>query len=323
MPIVADTCVATAERTTNPAVAGPDRGREHRGIVRVSSLTAACGRRCGAAAVVDRPPRRRCPPGGGSRSASGSGSGSQSGSCSTSSTGGRRSRSRCPRCPPCSPLPSSRRVVAIPVRVICSVGLIWAMYRPKPYKLVFNAALFTFEAALAFVIARAIVRPDEFVAGPFLVAAAIGVMASTFVGALMVSVAIAAFEGGLGRRLIGEVKTNLVIGPISSLIAAVALAPALFGIEYALLSLVPVVAVWLVLLRYGRLAQHHRDLEAVHDFASVAGGSLAVTEVAPVAVAEVVRLLRAESACCRCTAATARPSSPARRAANAGTHGAR
>ena len=185
--------------------------------------------------------------------------------------------------------------VAIPVRVICSVGLIWVMYRPKPYKLVFNAALFTFEAALAFVIARAIVGPDEFVAGPFLVAVAIGVVASTFVGALMVSVAIAAFEGGLGRRLLGEVKTNLVIGPISALIAAVALAPALFGIEYALLSLVPVVAVWLVLLRYGRLTQHHRDLEAVHDFASVAGGSLAVAEVAPAAVAEVVRLLRAEA----------------------------
>lgn len=186
--------------------------------------------------------------------------------------------------------------VAIPLRVLAGVGLSVILYRPKPFKAVFNMALAVFEGAVAFAVVRSFVSADEFVGGHFLVAAAVGVVLATFAGVVAVSIAVASFEGQLIRRLVVEVRSALVVYPVSALIAAVAVAPALFGIGYAALSIVPVVGVWLVLLRYGRLAQRHRDLNAVQEFIAVVGGSLDVDEVARVAIEEVRRLLRAEGA---------------------------
>jgi diguanylate cyclase (GGDEF)-like protein len=187
-------------------------------------------------------------------------------------------------------------VVAIPLRILTGVGLMVVRYRPKPFKAVFNAALVVFEATLAFSIVRWFVSTEEFVGGHFLVAAAAAMTLASFGGVAAVSIAVASFEGRLVRRLVGEARTALVVGPAGALIASVAVAPALFGIGYAALSIVPIVAVWLVLLRYGVLVQRHRDLSAVHEFSAVVGESLDVEEVATVAIGEVRRLLRAEGA---------------------------
>lgn len=184
--------------------------------------------------------------------------------------------------------------VAIPLRVLAGVGLTATLYRPKPFKVVFNTALAVFEGAVAFAVVRSFVSADEFVGGHFLVAAAVGVVLATFAGVAAVSVAVASYEGQLVRRLVGEARSALVVGPVSALTAAVAVAPAMFGIGYAALSIVPIVAVWLVLLRYGRLAQRHRDVSALHEFTAVVGESLDVDDVATVAIEEVRRLLRAE-----------------------------
>ncbi len=187
-------------------------------------------------------------------------------------------------------------VIAVPLRILAGVGLVVVLYRPKPLKVLFNAALCVFEGAVAFSIVRWFVSTDEFVGGHFLVAAAAGLTLATFGGVVAVSIAVASFEGHLFRRFVGQARTTLVVGPASALIASVAVAPALLGIGYATLSIVPIVAVWLALLRYGRLAQRHRDLNAVHEFTAVIGESLDVDEVANVAIEEVRRLLRAEGA---------------------------
>lgn len=184
--------------------------------------------------------------------------------------------------------------VAIPLRILAGVGLMVAVYRPKPFKVVFNAALCVFEMSVAFAIVRWFVSSEDFVGGHFLVAVAVATAVATLGGVIAVSLAVASFEGQLVRRLVSEVRTAMVVGPVSSSIATVAVAPALFGVGYSALSIVPIIAVWLVLLRYGRLAQRHRDLSALHEFTAVVGESLDLEEVAGVAIEEVRRLLRAE-----------------------------
>jgi diguanylate cyclase (GGDEF)-like protein len=185
-------------------------------------------------------------------------------------------------------------IVAIAVRVVGSIAVIAWNRRPPVYKVVLNASLFAFEMAWAITITHALTERGDVPSGWFLVAAAVGVASSSMLGSVVVSLAIASFEGGALPRLKENLRSVLVVGPIAALLAAVSVAPALFGIEYSVLSIVPIVAVWMVLASHGRLAQRHRDLEALHGFAALAGGSLSLDEVAPAALDEIVALLRAD-----------------------------
>lgn len=185
-------------------------------------------------------------------------------------------------------------VLAIVVRVVFSVGMIRMTSKPANYKFAFNAGLFSFEMALAFFLVRLVsgVQPDN--VSVFLPAVAVALAVSTLAGSVMVSLAIACFEGRLGQRLVDELRMAGLSAPVTALSGATVLALAMFQFGLFVIGIVPVVAVWLFFQQYGRLAQEHRDLEALHGFAGVIGRSLDPHVVASVAVREITRLLRAD-----------------------------
>ena len=183
-------------------------------------------------------------------------------------------------------------VVAVGVRVVVSLIVIAVTSRPAAYKLVFNGALFAFETALAFTLVRTVVSPESVDDGWLLVAIAGGAVVATLAGSIVVSMAIAAFEGRFLERFVSELRTNVVTAPVGAAVAAVAVAPAMLRIELAALSAVPVAAVWFVLLRHGRLDQRHRDLEALHGFTAVVAQSIDLADVARTSLDEALRLFR-------------------------------
>jgi diguanylate cyclase (GGDEF)-like protein len=183
---------------------------------------------------------------------------------------------------------------AIAARVLGSLVVLAVVTRPKPYKLVFNGALFTLEAAMAFFVVRRIADPMTTTEPRFLVAVTIGIVAASLVGSLAVATAIACFEGRLLEHLWRGWRVCAVVTPVSTTIAAVALAPALLMHELVLLALVPIAAVWSILRRHGQLVQQHTDLGALHGFAGAVGRSLRLDEIVGDAVAETARLLRAQ-----------------------------
>ncbi len=185
-------------------------------------------------------------------------------------------------------------VVAILARSIGSM-LVMVFRRPKAYKSFFNIGLFSFETALAFAVVRYVVDLNDFDAVLFLFAVAAGTGAATVIGSLALSAAISMFESNLKELTIDALRTTGFVGPFAGTVAAVAVAPALVGPAALILSVVPVVGIWLVLLRLGRVGQSHRNLEAMHGFASLVGQSLDTDEVAATALDEAAQLIRAGS----------------------------
>jgi diguanylate cyclase (GGDEF)-like protein len=186
-------------------------------------------------------------------------------------------------------------VAAIAVRLIGSLPVFILAMRPAGHKLAFNGALYAFETALTFAILQGVWRVSDPSDGHLLITIALALAVTGFVGSLVVSIAIACFEGHVAERLITEVKTNSVIGPVSAAVAAIALAPALIGLPYAPLATLPVAAVWFVLRQNGQLAERHRNLSAVHDFTRRIGESIQLVELVPRALAESMQLLRADT----------------------------
>ena len=186
-------------------------------------------------------------------------------------------------------------VAAICVRTITSVVLIRFKWKSPPFKLVFNAALFSFEMAVAFVIVRAFTLPDADDVRFLLVVT--GALAFTnFLGPLIVSIVISCFEGDPVTRFLQAARTSVALTPIAAMIAAVGAAPTLIRAEFVIFAVVPVVGAWVVVQRFGRLAQSHRDLVAVHGFSSLVQSSLHIEEIAQAAARESTRLMRAEAA---------------------------
>ena len=186
-------------------------------------------------------------------------------------------------------------VAAIVVRLIGSLTVFFFTMRPARHKLALNGALFSFETALTFAILHWVCDMPNPSDGQLLVTIAVALAVASFVGSLVVSVAIACFEGRVVERLIAELKTNIVLGPVSAAVAAMALAPALVGLAYAPLAVLPVAAVWFVLRQNGRLAERHRNLSAVHDFTRRIGESIQLVELVPRALDESMQLLRADA----------------------------
>ena len=186
-------------------------------------------------------------------------------------------------------------VAAIVVRLVGSLTVFFFTMRPARHKLALNGALFSFETALTFAILQWVCDMPNPSDGQLLVAIAVALAVASFVGSLVVSVAIACFEGRVVERLIAELKTNIVLGPVSATVAAMALAPALVGLAYVPLAVLPVAAVWFVLRQNGRLAERHRNLSAVHDFTRRIGESIQLVELVPRALDESMQLLRADA----------------------------
>lgn len=159
-------------------------------------------------------------------------------------------------------------------------------------KLAFNTSLFAFETAACFTALQLILRNGAN-PGTFLVAAAIMMTLTTIVGVMLVWIVISFMEGNLVERIQTEFSSSAMNAAIGSLVGVVAVSPALIGLQYGALALIPVASAWYVLRNHGELHHVHRKLTDVHAFTGVLGESIDLNEVTPSALQEICRLTRA------------------------------
>ncbi len=185
---------------------------------------------------------------------------------------------------------------AIAARVIGSMAVITLQWRSAYYKLLFNAAVFAFEVAVAYHVVRFATGrwPGSSVA--LLVAIVPAATLSTVVGSVLFSIAISLVEGNIRERLAGELRLSAWMAPINALVAAAVVAPTLISPWLVLLSAAPLIAFWGLMQSYGRLEQRFRDLDDLHGFVGRVGHSLDLDEVMAAAVNDIANLLRVQRA---------------------------
>ncbi len=185
---------------------------------------------------------------------------------------------------------------AVIARTVVGLAVI-VRKRPTPLlKVSFNGALFAFETAFAFAVCSWIVGRAGMSEPTLIIAVAASAAAATVVGAVAVHVAIGAFEGGFVRRLVAELPISIATGCLGAVVALGCVAPLFIRPEFVLFSVLPVIAVWSILARHGRLVRRHRDLESIHGFAGAIGRSLDLDDLAEVALSQVRIGLRSEHA---------------------------
>ncbi|MFK7916716.1 MAG: putative bifunctional diguanylate cyclase/phosphodiesterase [Ilumatobacter sp.] len=183
-------------------------------------------------------------------------------------------------------------IPAILVRTFAYMAVRSPGSRTAPIKLAFNTGLFAFETALCFFLIH-LVLGDGTSPGTFLVAAAFTMTLTTIVGVVLVWVVISFMEGNLLERIKSEITSSALIAMIGALVGVLAVSPALFGLQYGVLALIPVASAWHVLQKHGELHHDLRKLTDVHAFTGVLGESIDLSQVAPSALAEICRLTRA------------------------------
>ena len=185
---------------------------------------------------------------------------------------------------------------AVAARLVGSLVIIAFKWRSPLYKLYFNAALFALELGIAYQLTQRVYlwRPGSSVV--LLFALAIDFSIAFIIGSVLVSAAISLIEGGFKERLIGELRVSGWVLPLNALVAASMLAPTLMSPWLAIISAVPLFALWGVMRGYGSLEQRYRDLDALHGFIRKVAPSLDLFEVAATAATEAASGLRARRA---------------------------
>jgi len=184
--------------------------------------------------------------------------------------------------------------VAIAVYVVASGVVIIVMQRPSWYRTLFNASLFAFSCACAFMVTRQISEVGSDDAGRFLVAATIGATTAALIGLLVVCAALSRLGNAFWQMLRTQVGTVFVAGATGATLGAIALSPALIGLEFWPLSIAPVLAVWFMIRQHGNLTRNHRELVDLHAFSAALDQSLDLDVLAQRAVSEIGRLLNAD-----------------------------
>ena len=182
---------------------------------------------------------------------------------------------------------------AVAARLIGSLVIIAFQWRSKFYKLLFNASLFTLELGIAYQVTQRIHALNPQSDTVLLFAVAVASTVAFLAGSVLVSAAISLIEGGFRERLLGELRVSGWVLPVNAMVAAAMVAPTLMSPWLAVLSTVPLIALWAVMRGYGSLEQRFRDLDALHGFVRKVAPSLDLTEVASTAATESAAGLRA------------------------------
>jgi len=183
---------------------------------------------------------------------------------------------------------------AVAARLIGAMIVILVIRRPPLYKAVFNAAMFTFEVAVAVVVFRGVVGlwgPND---NHFVVAAIVAMIVCGIVSSIIVSLAISQFEGRLWSRIASELRVAWWLFLVNSTLAGMVLALALIAPYLVLIALIPVGLLWYFIKAYGVLDQRLRDLDAVHGFTGQVGQSLDPNEIIRAAVVQTAEVLRTD-----------------------------
>ena len=184
---------------------------------------------------------------------------------------------------------------SIAARVGGAVAMVVIMRRPPLYKLALNVAMFTFEVAVAMLVFRGIIDlwgPDDV---HFVLAAIAATIVCGVVSSIIVSLAIAQFEGGWWSRVASELRVAWWLFLVNATLAGMVLALALLGASLALVALLPVGLLWYIIRAYGALDQRLRDLDAVHGFTGQVGRSLDPDEIVRSALAQTAEVLRSDA----------------------------
>ena len=186
--------------------------------------------------------------------------------------------------------------VAVAVRIVGGLTVVWMTRRLPLHKLLFNGGLFALEVAVAACVLRTIVAwSDEsitwMVAGGVI---AVGVV--SVVGSLIVCAAIAQFEGDFFGKAVTELRTLVWIFAVNATIAGVTLAPALVTPWLSLFAIAPIAILWIFVQQHAQIGQTLRDVEAVQGFAGRLAGEVDLGGIGRAALDETTRLLRARQA---------------------------
>jgi diguanylate cyclase (GGDEF)-like protein len=184
--------------------------------------------------------------------------------------------------------------LAIAVRLVGSVAIFLLILRQPLYKLVLNIGMFMFEVAVAFAVFRGVIDAAGSENTQIVVAAILATAVSGLVSFVVVSVAIAQFEGGLWRMVSNQIRVAWWYYLVNAAVAGVVLGLGLISPYLVLVALVPVGVLWYVLRAYGAVEQQLHDLDAVHGFTGQVGQSLDPDEIMWAAVAQTSVLLRTD-----------------------------
>ena len=178
-------------------------------------------------------------------------------------------------------------------RIVAS-GLVFALVkRPPIHKQLFNLALFAFETSVAYLVIRTVLVPDPGSDIEVILCATVAVTIAGAAGSVAVAIAVSRLVGDTLRRIVDDLKAVWVL-VVNGAMAGALLSLFLLSPTFAALATVPVVALWYMMRRHGRLGQQLRDLRAIHGFAGRIGRSLDLDEIGDSAVTEASRMLRAD-----------------------------
>lgn len=178
-------------------------------------------------------------------------------------------------------------------RLVAS-ALIWTLVKRTPlHKLLFNLAMFSLEISFVYWIVRQIFDVDDAVGVRTVLVVTAAVTMAGIIGSVCVALAISRYEGNTIDHLVDELKSGWVL-VVNAAMAGALLSVYVISPALAILSLVPVTALWFMMQRHGKIAQKLRDLNAVHGFAGRVGRSLELEEIGRAAVSEAASLLRAD-----------------------------
>ncbi len=187
-------------------------------------------------------------------------------------------------------------VVAPLARVPLSLLVMVFVRRNRPDKLAFNMSLHVFEVAFAGLVFHSLVGWWGAGSTGVVVAVAAALMIVTPCTSILIVIAISMFDGNTRERVVGELQATWWLYMVTSVLAAMTVALALFEPALTVLAALPILGMWYVLHAFGGVSQELRDLGTIHGFAGRVGDTLDVDAIGHVAVDSAMQMFRASGA---------------------------
>jgi diguanylate cyclase (GGDEF)-like protein len=123
-------------------------------------------------------------------------------------------------------------------------------------------------------------------------ALAIALVITPLTTSIIISIAIAAYEGGIVQRVVGELVASWWIHPVASVVPVMTVAVIFVEPLLAPVAAIPIAGMWYLVNSFGKQRQALRDLDAVQGFVGRIGRSLDAAEIAELALAEMAHHIR-------------------------------
>ena len=183
-------------------------------------------------------------------------------------------------------------LAALAARMVGSVPVLIVFRMNRGAKLAFNSALYLFDVTLAFLLYRGLLAVWGESEAALLGALAIVLAVTPLTTSVIISVAIAAHEGDIGRRVLGELVASWWIHPVGAVVPVMTLAVVFVEPLLAPIAAAPVAGMWYLVNSFGKQRQVLRDLDALQGFVGRIGRSLDPAEITELALDEMANHVR-------------------------------